>query len=582
MSTTKPKRPTAAEFTRLDFEEMHQQTKAAELERAAALEPQQAAKPLKLNKAELQQFIQSSYRVEFNELTRDCELDGRPMGSLLHLADSFLAQQHGIEVNKQAAMDSFEFVARSNPYNPVRRYLLGLRERTDLHLISMDALGKAFGIHPADTVSHRLLASHLAGAVHRGLDPGCKHDQLLVLAGLQGTAKSSSIEALAGSGLYDSATRIADLESKDTLAKINGVWLFEIDECEHTLQKSTASEFKGFITRRNDNYVEKYEKQATSHPRRPALFGTTNHTEFLNDNTGNRRVWIIPTEDRLLDPDWIAANRDSIWATVHTWIDWGLKNWLAPADELAIAAAARAEQANLSDPWEGLIAAVLENRQANTTDGIAQGDLIEKALCLRTEQITRDIQMRVTKIVTGSEFRTHGGTVRWQRRKQRYGSGAPRSGYVPVSLGSSEAAAPDPTDPTFAPSVPTSMGGVGTAETPWLDRRLATPFQPVPTSFLSGRNEREGGLSTAPAPVTGGQPEVGTGWNAPETLCAATDLPVPTGSAQERGWVGTPIAGVGVMRNEPDHGFGPALDEYLNSNAARRASGRAPTTTSKP
>ena len=539
------------------------------LQQAAEAELQQAAKRMKPNKAELQRFIQSSYRVEFNELTRDCELDGSPMGSLLHLADSFLAQQHGIEVTKQSAMDSFEFVARSNPYNPVRKYLLGLRDRPDLQLISMDALGKAFGAHPADTVSHRLLASHLAGAVHRGLEPGCKHDQLLVLAGLQGTGKSSAIEALAGSGWYDSATRIADLEGKDTLAKINSAWLFEIDECEHTLQKSSASEFKGFITRRNDNYVEKYEKQATSHPRRPALFGTTNHTEFLNDNTGNRRVWIIPTEDRLLDPDWIAANRDSIWATVLTWIDWGLKNWLAPEDELALAAAARAEQANLSDPWEGPIAAVLENRLTNSTGGIAQSDLIEKALNLSASQIGRDVQMRVTRIVTGSAFRTHGDTVRWEQCKRRYGGGASRSGYVPVSLGRPIAADPDPTGPTCVPSVPTSSAGVGTAETPWLDRRLATPFQPVPTSFSSGRSDKDRGIRAAPDPVPGVRAEVGTGWNIPEIHCAATDLPGPTGLAQGLGWIGTRTPEVGVMRKEPDHGFGPALDEHLDRRAQR-------------
>jgi hypothetical protein len=72
--------------------------------------------------------------------------------------------------------------------------------------------------------------------------------------------------------------------------------------------------------------------------------------------------------------------------------------------------------------------------------------------------------------------------------------------------------------------------------------------------------------------VSGVQPEVGTGWNAPETPCAANDLPVTTGSAQERGWVGTPVAEVGVIRNEPDHGFGPGLDEYLSLDAARQAS----------
>jgi predicted P-loop ATPase len=510
----------------------------------------------RITKADLQAFLQIHYRLEFNELTRNCEIDGAPMGSRLHLADSFLAHQHGIEVPKQAAADSFEFVAKSNPYNPVRRYLLGLRDRTDLQLISMNDLGRAFGIHPTDTVSQRLLAAHLAGCVHRGISPGYKHDQLLVLTGPQGNLKSSSIEALAPSGWYDSATRVADLESKDTLAKINSAWLFEFDECEHTLQRSTASEFKGFITRRNDNYVEKYEKQSTPHDRRAVLFGTTNQTEFLNDNTGNRRVWIIDTEGRPLDPDWIAANRDSIWGTVLTWIDWGLKNWLPQTDELAIAAAARAEQANLSDPWEGAIAAVLEKRPVGITGGIGQDELVEQALHLSADKITRDVQMRVTRIVTGSAFLTHDDTVRWEQQKRRYGSGKPRSGYIPVRPrpGQAAAAAPfpdptDPTDPTSKAVVPTDLEGVVTAETPWLDRRLTILFQSVPTFFLSGN----GVIGEGPAGGHGGGGgaipfpgrEIGTGRNGPEIPSAAVDLADPMGLAHAGGWNGTPPSGVG-------------------------------------
>ena len=135
------------------------------------------------------------------------------------------------------------------------------------------------------------------------------------------------------------------------------------------------------------------------------------------------------------------------------------------------------------------------------------------------------------------------------------------------------AAAPVPTDPTSAPSVPTSTAGVGTAETPWLDRRLATPFQPVPTFLLSRRSDKEEGFRTAPEPVQGVQAEVGTGWNTPEIHCAAADLPVPTGSAQKRGWVGTQSPAVGVMRKEPDHGFGPALDAYLGRDAPAQSIG---------
>ena len=463
----------------------------------ASLAEQQGDKPSRLTKADLQAFLQATYRLEFNELTRDCEIDGTPMGSRLHLADSFLAKQHGLEVSKQAAADSFEFVAKSNPYNPVRRYLLGLRERTDLCLISMGELARAFGIHSTDDLSHQMLAAHLAGAVHRGLSPGYKHDQMLIFSGPQGNRKSSSIEALSPPGWYDSATKVSDLESKDVLAKINSAWIFEFDECEHTLQKSTASEFKGFITRRTDNYVEKYEKQSTRHDRRGVLFGTTNQSEFLNDSTGNRRIWIIDTEGRPLDHEWIATNRDSVWATVMTWIDWGLQSWISVDDKLAIAAAARAEQANLSDPWEGALAAVLETRPIDSEGGITQQALIEQALRLPIEAVSRDIQMRVARVVNGSNFRTHGGTIRWTQQRRRYGGGRQLSGYMPELLGERPAAvvAPveptRPTNPTIESIDPTILEGVGSARMPWLDRRLTALYQPEPTFHLSGEVVKE-------------------------------------------------------------------------------------------
>jgi hypothetical protein len=503
----------------------------------------------RITKAALQTFLRKTYTLEFNELTRTCEVDGAPMGAGLHLADSLLAATHGIEVPKQAAMDSFEFVARSNPYNPIHRYLLGLRGRSDLQLIPMVDLGRAFGIHPADDTSHSLLAAHLAGCVLRGIDPGHKHDQLLILSGSQGTGKSTAIEALAPPGMYDSATKVADLENRDTLAKLNAAWLFEFDECEHTLQRSTASEFKGFIARRWDKYAEKYEKESTNHPRRAVPFGTTNHTEVLNDSTGNRRVWIIHTADRPLDPAWITANRDSIWATVQTWIGWGLRNWLSQDDELAIAAATRAEDANLSDPWEGLIAGVLGRHTVDTSGGIAQADLIDQALHLPADKINRDVQMRVARIVTGSAFRTHDGTVRWEQKKRRFDSGSPRSGYKPVWVGHGRAAADPSSVPTGA-TVPTDSAGVGTAEKPWFNRLLTSPFQPVPTFLLRVNRYKGEGVQGARGEVHGAvaspPPDVGTGWNTPETPVAARLLPVPTGWEAVGSRNGTPPVFVGT------------------------------------
>ncbi len=492
-----------------------------------------AIRPGKITRAELLEFLRQQYKLEFNELKRLCEIDGNPLGDAAHLGDVFLADQHGIETTKQAAVDCLEYVSKGNPYNPIKRYLEGLRSKpTDLRLISMEELAEAFAIEPGDELSQRLLASHLAGAAKRGLEPGYKHDQILIFYGKQGNNKSGSIEALASPVWYDSATRVEDLESKDFLAKVNGCWLFEVEECEHALLKRTASEFKSFVTRSNDCYVEKYEREAKTHYRRSVLFGTTNQSEFLNDNTGNRRAWVIYTGDRPLNPKWIAENRDSIWATVLTWIDWGLCNYVPHGDSLTTEAAERAQTANLSDPWEGELMQVLNRRPTDSTGGIAQDELIRQALRLDIDRMDRNVQMRVTRTVTGSGFRTHNDTVAWHSCKRRWGGGVPRSGYEPVRI---------EVVPTV-PSADQSEQGVGTevgsAQMPWRSSDLTTLFQPVPTS--TSRVNR--GLGCAVGDGATALHQISrNGSEQPQTSVQACSLGVPSCSHESEQQVGTTV-----------------------------------------
>jgi predicted P-loop ATPase len=514
-----------------DLKKLH---KAASLAQEAASNPAGLAiRAGKITRAELLEFLRQQYRLEFNELKRVSEIDGNPLGDAAHLGDVFLADQHGIETTKQAAVDCIEYVSKVNPYNPIKRYLEGLRSHpTGLRLISMKELAEAFAIAPEDKLSQRLLACHLAGAAKRGLEPGYKHDQVLIFCGEQGKNKSGAIQELASPNWYDSATRVEDLESKDFLAKVNGCWLFEIEECEHALLKRTASEFKSFVTRLNDCYVEKYEREAKTHYRRSVLFGTTNQSEFLNDNTGNRRAWVIFTSDRSLNPKWIAEHRDSIWATVLTWIDWGLRNYVPIGDSLTTEAAERAQEANLSDPWEGELIKVLNCRPADSNGGIAQDELIRQALHLDIDRIDRNVQMRVTRTVTGSSFRTHNETVAWRSCKRRWNGGVPRSGYEPVQI-------------KGVPSVPTAVRpaeGVGTevgsAQKPWCNSALTTLFQPVPT--FTSRVSRETG-SSADNDATPLHP---ISWNRserPQKAAQEGDLGVPSSYQALEHQVGTTV-----------------------------------------
>ncbi len=428
----------------------------------------------RLSKFELQEFIQSKYQVRFNQLTQLIELDGNPMADI-DLADQFLANVEGLEVQKQTAKDAFEYVGRSNQYNPIREYLEGLRDRDDLRLIGMEEIAAVFGISPDDQLSRELLSRHLVGHVVRGLDPEyAQHHQMLILYGSQGTGKSKTLAAMAGSDWFDSATAIkkGELEDWNFLPKVNGAWVFEFDECEKIIRSTTSAEFKGFITRQSDRYTEKFKSYKVNHPRRSCFWGTTNDSQVLNDPTGSRRFWVIQTGNRQLQPSWFNINRDSFWATVMTWHDWGLANWLDPASPTAQAASDRAQQLSLGDPLELQLREALESRVYYKEVGVSQATLIRRHLYIDPVKADRNLQMRMTRIITSHSFRTHNDTVKWRSAKKRFKdingqnllvAGPPLHGYVPESV---------------VPSVPSEVVSVGTGLLPWQDPDLVSVFQP--------------------------------------------------------------------------------------------------------
>jgi len=277
-------------------------------------------------------------------------------------------------------------------------------------------------------------ARHLIGACRQGTEPGFKHDNILVLTSLQGCGKGKTIAALIPKEEWaDSATKIPKtLEDREFLAKINGCWLFKFDEIDKITIGRDAVEMKGFITRRTDKYVEKWQTQAIAYPRRSVLFGSSNHKELLNDHTGDRRFWIVICGE--CNPEWVRANRDSIWATALTWMQWGGLNWVPQQHPLARAAAERAREARISKPLEGVIRDIL-TKIPKFENGISQIDIIRKAYeGLDNKDITRDRQMLVDRIITGNGFTTHDGKYSWTRKKRRYESASPRSGYIPVAV----------------------------------------------------------------------------------------------------------------------------------------------------
>lgn len=202
-------------------------------------------------------------------------------------------------------------IATQERRNPVKRFVETAKwdgvQRLDS--VFIDYLGAS------DTPLVRAMTrKSLAAAVARIYAPGTKYDQITVLAGREGIGKSSLLKSLGGAWFSDS---FLGVEGKDGMEQLEGAWLIEIAELSG-LKKSEMTAVKAFVSRQEDAFRSAYARNKSYRPRQCVFFGTTNEVDFLRDENGNRRFWVIPTGVRpaRLSP-WELAGSDTlhqIWA----------------------------------------------------------------------------------------------------------------------------------------------------------------------------------------------------------------------------------------------------------------------------
>ena len=201
----------------------------------------------------------------------------------------------------------------------------------------------------------------MVAAVARGMDPGCKFDNVLTLIGAQGTGKSLFADILGGEWYNDN---IQTFTGKESSEQLRGVWSVEIPEVDRFSNKFEASAVKQFITRRDDIYRVPFERRTTPHPRRCVFIASTNAPDFLTDTTGNRRWWIVrchtTNDDRGEDLSTLRRDRDQVWAEAVTY--WRTGEPLTLGAELYADATERQESAVMDDPWTGMIEEFLRRR----------------------------------------------------------------------------------------------------------------------------------------------------------------------------------------------------------------------------
>jgi len=178
-------------------------------------------------------------------------------------------------------------------FNDIQSYLTGLKGKWDgtprLDTLFIDYLGAK------DTAYNRAVTRKaFTAAVTRAMTPGCKYDNMTILAGPQGIGKSTLLDKLSRGYFNDS---IRTFEGKEASELLRGVWLVEVAELD-AFRKTDVARIKQFVSLRTDRFRAAYGRNVKAIPRTCVFFGTTNEYEYLQDKTGNRRFWPIDTGEQ--------------------------------------------------------------------------------------------------------------------------------------------------------------------------------------------------------------------------------------------------------------------------------------------
>ncbi|MEB3325836.1 MAG: virulence-associated E family protein [Cyanobacteriota bacterium] len=321
------------------------------------------------------------------------ELDGGTIP--VHFLEEFYIalSERGWNIDKGKAFDVVVKVARENSYHPVAQYLNHIADDDGIEPVDLDTLASRY-LGTSDCLYDEMLTTTLVGAVARALEPGTKFDTCCVLRGPQGIGKSTFWRTLASPLWFCDTPQDQD---KDLKLAIHTCWIYELAELDALTCKKEAAQVKAMLSSPVDQFRPPYGRGTEKHPRRSILVGTCNRDDFLRDETGSRRFWVIEANHRP-DTEALRHDRDRIWKAALLAYCRGKLPILSPASQ---AESDRRNQGYAPEhPWLGLLERWARQAPAEfTTDQVLIG-----ACCVGEKQIQRKHQTDVAPLLRALGF----------------------------------------------------------------------------------------------------------------------------------------------------------------------------------
>lgn len=336
--------------------------------------------------------------IRFNEFSNTVEKSrpapwGSPAGEWLEadelLMGDWLVREHYMpSMARQALEEAVLVVARRHSYHPLRDRVQGLRgtwdgePRLDMWLqrvcLENDEHSQALqdyirfaGRWFVMAMCARVMDEKRAGT-RVIVGPGCKFDYMLILEGPQGWGKSTFAAALGGEYFADTGL---DIQHKDSLMNIQGIWVYEWSELEN-LTKQEVGAVKRFVSSPVDRFRATFDRRPAKYPRQVVFVGTTNEAHYLTDTTGNRRFWPVRVT-RPPDVEWLRENLDQLLAEAVAAVDAG-ERFYPTRDEQRDLFDPQQRQRTVESSLEGAIRAYLYDSHQRVPLGGVNGSTVQQ------------------------------------------------------------------------------------------------------------------------------------------------------------------------------------------------------------
>lgn len=321
----------------------------------------------------------------YDEFARRTLIHGRPVADseLMRLTIE-IQTQHAIAASKtlvgSVVMDPPEgLFPRSHA---VRDWLLALPPWDGVP--RLEWLPMAFGVGEPEPIDVVYFRHFYLAAVRRVCGGGAqvKADDLLVLAGAGGLAKSEAIKVLMPARTWYTDVRVNISDPKSIIEQYSGKWIVELPELV-AFQRKSDDEIKAFLSAESDKARKAYAHTEVEVGRQWIPIGTTNRDDTLAKFEGEDRRFAPVWCERAIDLQWLIVNREVLWAEALTGARTNEPHWIARGSEWWDAAEARrSTHRGLSDSAQlEIVYAWLEAGGAGRAEaGVTTREVLEGAL----------------------------------------------------------------------------------------------------------------------------------------------------------------------------------------------------------